>query len=508
MNEDGKNKQVTTADMEELVASATTLSEDFGADVESAVRFAREQPLDADRARSLYTRILKVLRANDGDLSDEERASVAEQVRRQVEDMVESVERPAAVADEDFFMEHNGLKPHRVVPTPTFLHGQAVEMTEGYVDIEKLKLWGGNHRISLQVQEFEEHHGREPEEDELVPLMHGSILLPSLEKDDPFELKPLADSIARKGVETPPIVDYEGEPKDGNRRIAASLLVVFGKGYDSAQKRRARYIRVWRAAEGTTPDQFEAIVVSRNFERDHKKPWPEYIKARLVVHEYEVRQRAIKGRVTRGELKKIREEVARDFAIKPAEVSRYDAMVRWSEDFIAYHLEEGQDPAAVRYKAEKNFQWFYELDAGKGDAKLTRKLDGDDELKAVVYDLMFDVLDSGTQVRSLYQVVGNAETAQKLLKAHEIAATDPETAAEEVDEAITEAKRRNVKRRSIGFEAYLKTMVERLGSTPPDQWKKVDAELLLQVRRVMTSTLGAIEGEQKVRTEHGEEIPS
>ena len=98
-----------------------------------------------------------------------------------------------------FFIEHNGLKPHRVVPTPTFLHGQAVEMTEGYVDIEKLKLWGGNHRISLQVQEFEEHHGREPEEDELVPLMHGSILLPSLEKDDPFELKPLADSFGRKG---------------------------------------------------------------------------------------------------------------------------------------------------------------------------------------------------------------------------------------------------------------------------------------------------------------------
>jgi hypothetical protein len=506
MNNDG-NKQITAADIEELVDSATTLSEDFGAEVESAVRSAREHPLDARRARSLYTRIVEILRAHDGDLDDEARAVVAAEVHRQVEEIVGSVERPAALADEDFFVEHNGLRPRQVVPTPSF-HEKTVEMTEGYVDIEKLKLWKGNHRISLQVQEFEEHHGREPEEDELVPLMHGSILLPSLDKADPFELKPLADSIARKGVETPPIVSYEGEPKDGNRRIAASLLVVYGRGYDSAQKHRARHIRVWRAPEKTTEDQFEAIVVSRNFERDHKKPWPEYIKAQLVVHEYEMRQRAIKGKVTRGELKKIREEVARDFAIKPEEVGRYDAMIRWSEDFTAYHLEEGRDPAAVRYKTEKNFQWFYELNAGKGDAKLTRKLDGDDELKAVVYDLMFDVLESGTQVRSLYQVVDNADTAQMLLKAHEMVAQDPDAAAEEVNDAITEAKRRNVKRRSIGFEAYLKGMVERLGATPPDQWEKVDTELLLQVRRVMTSTLGAIEGEEKVRVEHGEEIQS
>jgi len=505
VSEDG-NKQIGTA-IEELVDSATTLSEDFGVEVEAAVRSAREHPLDARRARSLYTKILTILRARECDLSDEERAAVAEEVNREVEEIVGSVERPVALADEDFFVEHNGLRQRQVVPTPNF-HDKTVEMTEGYVDIERLKLWKGNHRISLQIQEFEEHHGREPEEEELIPLMHGSILLPSLDKADPFELKPLAESIARKGVETPPIVSYEGEPKDGNRRIAASLLVVYGKGYDSAQKHRARYIRVWRAPEKTTADQFEAIVVSRNFERDHKKPWPEYIKAQLVVHEYEMRQRAIKGKVTRSELKKVREEVAHDFAIKADEVKRYDAMIRWSEDFTAYHLEEGRDPAAVRYKTEKNFQWFYELDAGKGDSKLTRKLDGDDELKAVVYDLMFDVLESGTQVRSLYQVVGNADTAQMLLKAHEVSATDPDTAGDLVDDAITEAKRRNVKRRSIGFEAFLKGMVERLGTTPPDQWEKVDTELLLQVRRVATSTLGAIEGEEKVRTEHGEEISS
>lgn len=505
MSQDG-NAKTTNVAIEELIDSATTLSEGYGAEVERAVRAAREHPLDEDQARRLYARIVRILRTQDGEPGDDERDRLAEEIRREVDEIVASVERPPPPED-GFFVEHEGLEARRVVPTPTF-NEKAVEMTEGYVDIERLKLWKGNHRLSLQIQEFEEHNGRGPEDEELVALMQGSIHLPSLDRTDPFNLKPLADSIARKGVETPPIVSFEGEPKDGNRRIAASLLVVFGKGYGAAQRRRARFIRVWRAPENTTDDQFEAIVVSRNFESDHKEPWPEYIKGRLVVDEFELRRGEVKGRITKAAVKKIREEVARDFAIKPDEVKRYCEMVHWAEDFTAYHEEQGRDPAEVRYKTEKNFQWFYELAAGRGDEKLTRKLDDDDELKAVVYDLMFDVLDSGSQVRSLYRVVGNAETAQMLLKARELAETDPEAAGDLVNDAITEAKRRSVRRRSIGFEDYLKTMVERLGTTPPDQWNKVDTELLLQVRRVMTSTLGAIEGEETVRKEHGEDISS
>lgn len=499
------NAEVSSAAVEELIKSATALSEDHGTEVEEAVRAAVERPLDAERARRLYTRIVEILHDIDGEtLSGTGRAAVAEDVRREVEEVVASVDRPAPTGD-DFFVDHNGLSPRPVVPTPTF-NDKPIEMIEGYVDIEKLKLWKGNHRLSLQILEFVERNDRDPDEAELLQLMQGAIHLPSLGRADPFKLKPLADSIARKGVEVPPVVSHTGEPKDGNRRIAASVLVLYGKGYDAAQKKRARYIRVWRAPKNTTDDQFEAVVVSRNFESDHKEPWPEYIKGRLVVDEFELRRREIKGRITKAAVKKIRDQVAIDFAIESREVKRYDDMIHWAEDFTAYHLEQGRDPATVRYKTEKNFQWFYELDAGRGDEKLTRKLDSDDDLKAVVYDLMFDVLESGTQVRNLYRVVGNAETSQMLVKAHEISDNDPEGAENLIDDAIIEAKRRSVKRRSIGFEDYLKAMVDRLGTTPPDQWNQLDTELLLEVRRVMMSTLGAIEGQTTVRREHGEEI--
>ena len=504
MNDNGKTK-VTRAALTELIESATVLSEDHGELVSVAVREAVEHPLDEERAQRLYTRILKILRGHDAEgFTDADRARIADEVRAEVEKVVSSVKRPKKTGGLEL-ITHDGLEPRGVLPVPSF-NNKTIPMVEGYVDVEQLQLWPGNHRLALLVAEFEETNGRPPDAEELVGLMQGSILMKGVKNPtDPFKLKPLADSIARKGVETPPIVTHDGEPKDGNRRIAASLLVVHGKGYTAAEKDRARYIRIWRAPKGTTEDQFEAIVVSRNFESDYKEDWPEYIKGRLVVQEYDLRKRQIKGRITKAELKRIREELAKDFAIKPAEVERYDKMVYWAEDFSAYHLETGRDPAAVRHQAERNFQWFYELDAGKGNEKLTRKLDTDDALKAVVYDLMFDVLDSGLQVRNLYRVVNDAETAGMLLKAHEIKDHDPDAAADLVEDAVTEAKRRDVKRRSIGFEDYLKTMVDRLGSTPPDQWD-LDSELLLEVRRIMESSLGAIDAQLSSRRSYGERV--
>ncbi len=501
------NGQVSSSAIEELIETATVLSEEHGELVAEAVRAAKEQPVDQETARRLYSRILEILHRHEAEeLSDAGRTALAADISRRVEEIVGSASRPASDASSGVhFVTRDGLQPREVVPVPTF-NGKAIPMTEGYVDVETLALWEGNARLALVMQEFEERNGRRPDDREIEELMHGSIHLPSLDKKDPFKLKPLAESIARKGVEVPPIVTYEGEPKDGNRRISASLLVLHSKDYDSAQKEQARYIRVWRAPAGTTDDQFDAIVVSRNFESDHKEPWPEFIKGRLVVDDYERRQREIKGRVTTTELRRIRREVATAFAITMQAVERYSKMFRWADDFSAYHEEKGENAATVRYQTEKNFQWFYELDAGRGSDKLTAKLDADDELKEVVYDLMFSVLDSGAQVRDLHRVVADPEASNTLFKAHEVMGRDPQTALDLVEDAITEAKRRNTKRKSVGFDQFLKTMVDRLGTTPPDQWTSVETELLLEVRRVMKSTIGAIEGQTTVRAAHGEVV--
>lgn len=496
------------AGLEALIEQAVALSEDYDDVVQEAVHLAREQPLPEQEAEQLFVRILTILRTAGRDLDIEAQQQIAAEIRNEAAVLMKS--RPFVSDDEPseegtelrrggltFHFRH-GLEPRAVAPMQTF-NGVAIALTEGFVDVKTLALWKDNHRVQLHVEEFREVHHREPEDHELLLLLQGDLMLPSLDKRDPFKLKGLADSIARKGVERPPVVTWEGEPKDGNRRIAASRYVLASDDYNREEKDRARWIRVWQAPGGTTDDQFEAIVVALNFEDDHKIEWPEYVKARLVVDRYRELRDQFTGRWTQKKGLKLRKEVADQFAIQHSEVRRYLDMVHWADDFEAYHEEErGLDPAAVRYKANDVFQWFYEIQAGRAPHKLTHKIDQDDVLKQLVYDLMYDVLDSGAQVRSLHQVIVDEAGMGLLEQAHQ--ESDADQALRLVDNAIAEAKR-NRPSSKLGFEQFLRGVVNRLGSTPPDHWRTVDDELLRDLQRVLPTAVAAIESELVVRDE-------
>lgn len=489
--------------VQKLVEQSLELSQDFGPDVAEAVRLATEEPLDVETATRLYTRILEMLRARGRMLNDDERRQLAREVAGEVSQLVSAKARPATsaadvglpVGDGIRLLERNGVKPHPVTPTPIF-GSTSIPLVEGYVDVNDLLLWRENHRVELYVRDFVERNGREPDSSELVLLMQGRLDdLPSLRaKKDPFEILPLARSIARKGVERPPIVTWDGVPKDGNRRITASKLVLTSDDFNADQKERARYLRVWQAPQGTTEDQFESIVVALNFEPETKKPWPEYVKGRLVVERYRALRDDYKGMLSRAQDKRLREEVAQQFAITTAEVLRYLKMLQWAEDFESYHIDErGLSPAVVRYKANDVFQWFYEIQAGRSGTKLTEQLEKDEDLRPVVYDLMFDVLDSGAQVRALHNVVAD-ESAMNLLKQAHKEAEHPEQALTLVEEAITEAKRKSPTKR-LGFEQWLRGAVERFGTSSPDDYRKVpDTGLLTDLRRVLPSAIGAVVG--------------
>jgi len=506
------NMEVNKEAVRELVEQALTLAADYGDEVEAAVRAAAEEPLDSARAERLYRRLLGILRGVDSaDLSGNDRAALVAEIDEEVAHIVNSVERPAATAATSSvtpqtkieFVEKNGLQPHPVRPVP-FYNGASVPMEEGYVDVEDLTLWPENARLELHVAEFRERNRRDPDRGELVALMQGEINLPSLNKEDPFELLPLARSIARRGVERPPIITWDGVPRDGNRRIAASLLVLDRPEFNNEEKERAKWIKVWRAPEGTTEDQFDAIVVALNFEPEHKLDWPEYVKARLVCRHYEMLYERLPGLATPSAVTKLKKETAAHFGIIVSRVTRYLRMVQWADDFEQYHVEHGQDAAAVRYRTDDIFQWFYELDAGKGEEKLTKQIEVDEELKGVVYDLMLDTLDSGVQVRGLYKVVGDPDLVKKVYDAGAIREESKSEALTLIKDALDEARRKANTRRKLGFEEDLKNFVERFGARAPDDWETVDTELLLSAKRVFAASLTAVEGELEVRRVHGD----
>lgn len=490
--------------LEQLIERAETLARNYDSVVSDAVRLARDEPLSDDEAEQLFTRILAILRTSAQNPDATGATGLAKQIRGEVEVLIEARSRrlaptgkgKAVVRGGLTFHERGGLSPRPVVPMQTF-KGQPIMLTEGFVDVTTLPMWMDNHRVQLHVKEFREANHRDPEPDELLALMQGELRLPGVKGSDPFKLQGLAASIARKGVERPPIVTWEGEPKDGNRRIAASRKVLQDAQATPEQKERARWIRVWQAPKGTTEDQFEAIMVELNFEPDYKEDWPEYVKARLVVEAYRDLVRDLGVGLNARKKLDLRKVVADQFAIKHAEVKRYLEMVLWADDFEDYHSSErALDPAAVRYKANDIFQWFYEVQAGKGPDKLVAKITQDDALREIVYDLMYDVLDSGLQVRNLHKVVVDEAALDLLKRAHD--EQRPEQALKFVDAAVAEAQKNSPTRR-LGFDQFLRSAVDRLGSAPPDQWRNVDTSLLSDLRRVLHGALGAIEGELAVR---------
>ncbi|WP_255788204.1 hypothetical protein [Mycobacteroides abscessus] len=480
-----------------LLDEIDVLTADFGATVQAAVDSATTHPVDTEQAERLYTNVLRILRtarASGAAVSDE---AISRDVRNLLRELP-----PDLAADDHVnpwgsvpLVPRNGLSPHPVTPIPSF-NGKSIPMYEGYVDISQIGLWDKNHRVELQVMEFRDRNHREPEPEELLQLVQGKLRLPSLDKNDPYNIVALADSVARKGVVRPPILTSEGVPRDGNRRIAAAHYVLSSQAYRPEQKDNARWVKVWVAPPGTTEDLLDAVVVALNFEDDLREEWPEFIKARIVVAAYRSDRRGVKEVVTPAREAALRKAIGERYAIKTSEVTRYIKMVQWAEDFENYHVcERGRDAASVRYRADKIFQWFYEIQAGTTGDKITEQIEEDEELRRVVYDLMFDTMNAGTQVRSLWKVVADQEARAQLLQAHDhLAQQQNDDALAMVKEAVTTADRNNNKRKQIGFEGFLRSCVDRLGGAAPNVWLTAESALLIDVERVMQASFGVIEG--------------
>ncbi len=501
----GKRPSMET--IEQVLARASEAAEDDGTVLEAAIRDSGDVLLDAARAERLYTRVLEELQGlKRADMASSARKAAEERIRGEVAVLVAGVKRPpplSAVAGNQEgvkLIERNGMKPHAVEPIPTF-YGVPVTMWEGYVDVTTLDPWAENHRVLLFVEEFIEKNGRKPEPDELLKILTGQISLGDEDDNDPFELKPLAESIARKGVERPPILTFEGVPCDGNRRIAASRLVLQNKRATDQEKERARWIRVWRAPFGTTKDQLHAIVVAMNFEDDHKQLWPEYVKARIVVDEFRSRREAEGRPASPSRTKAIKDEVARKYAIKTSEVTRYLEMVQWADDFLDYQTERGIPRAQVQHRTDNIFQWFYELGAGPTGEKVTEQFASDPALKAMVYDMMFDgTFDSGAQVRQLHAVVSDEEGVRQLERAHQIREKDKKEARALVEDAVLAARARVRARKAIGLDQYLYAITERLEKTPPSAWTNYPTDFLEKLRATLHRTVGALDGELVARS--------
>lgn len=342
--------------LEAVIAEARRISTDVAEEVEEILQHGREHPLEQVEAFQLLTKVIDVLKRSASQRRDEATSKSLEgDINQIVEQIIQIRERVMQKTTGSItqtnrleLVTYKGIKPEPVRPTPCF-QGRLVPMYSGFVKATEIKLWDGNDRLEIHIQQFYQKNGRNPNPEELLDIMLSKMQMPGIpndEKDDQFEIVQLARSIAVNGVRKPPILNIQGNLLDGNRRVAACYYILNSDEFSSEQKRRLEYIHVWQLTEHATEDDENAVIVSLNFESDCKLDWTDYIKARKVYEQWQAMLAVEPGAGYKRQAE-MKRELSKKFALGPdtGPVNRYLKIVDWVIDFEDYYInEKKRDP--------------------------------------------------------------------------------------------------------------------------------------------------------------------
>src|SRR3954447_26672760 len=199
-----------------LMALARDLPEDLEADVAALVDEAANSPVDEEEARGIVERVMARLEERIGDDDPAIRVvRTAAQVLRGQLSGSDNGRDALEVTVRNFLTAPDSPQP--VIPSPRFA-GRIVPMLRFKVDPRDPRLWIDNDRIEVHVEQFRKVHGKDPDDQELFRILTSKEQLAGVPSEDEFDIEDLAEDIAAFGLERPPILDQQGQIRDGNRR--------------------------------------------------------------------------------------------------------------------------------------------------------------------------------------------------------------------------------------------------------------------------------------------------
>jgi hypothetical protein len=503
--------ETIAAEFTRLLKAATDASAEVSADVEQMIQEGVERPLTVVEARRLLKKVAAAVRKSASARGDDDTVAALADAKL-VDEVMLARERLGeaghangrGVGSRVPLESRDGIDPAPVFPHPTF-HGREVHMNGGFVKTTDIPLWDDNERLDVHVAQFEEEHKRTPSPDELLQIMLSEMPLSGLEDEkDQFKIVDLARSIANNGVRRPPIIDLDGTLLDGNRRVAACHYVLRHAEFTSEQKKRAEWVYVWQLTEHATDDDRDGVVVSLNFEPDHKQDWPTYVKARRIYDEFQRLLNLEPREPSTKRVAEIKKEVSQGFALGPTTttVDRFIKMVEVADDFEEYHVtEQERDEFAVKHAATKRFEYFDELAKGRTPGGVAHTLGRDDELKHLVYDLLLEgKFRNFAQIRDIKHVPDNPDMLETL----EAARSDKDTAAAKtkIDDALDIVRSRRAEKRRLGANTRIEAFAEWLEDLPlsalRDDVSKANVEGLLRALKLVRVQAIDILGEERV----------
>ncbi|MFK4703359.1 hypothetical protein ABIC83_000172 [Roseateles asaccharophilus] len=497
-----------------LFERARIISADLGEEVEAVFGQAEVPKLTAADAASLLNRVVEVVRMRQRELGQ---TPLGEQQYEALMSQVRAARATAGVqparrgGGRAPFQEYGGISPHPVKPVPVF-HTREVAVTEGYVRTRDLDLWDSNERIEIHLQQFQRKHARKPTPEELLEIMFSRLKLEGVTENDQFQIPALARSIATNGLRKPPILASDGRLLDGNRRLAACYYILLNDGFTTEQKKRVDYILVWQLTEHSTPADEDSVIVSLNFEDDHKQAWPEYVKARKVFDEYETAIQLEGGRITPERERQIKRDVSMKFALgsDTRTVSRYIKMVQMAKEFEDHHIvDRERDRFEVQHKAADKFQYFDELSKGSSPGGVSWCLGQNEPFKNLVFELLYtDKFKKWSQIRDLRLIYENDEALQLLRKAANTPVTSPDDLdqiQDDVDDALAIGRVRRSDQRAVGADTRIETFVGFLEGLSVKAIAAIKPGNLVRLQRALRIVNAMVEQQTELFAEPTEE---
>lgn len=481
-------------EFEAVISEAYRISEDVGRDVDSILKAGRAKPLPREQAVKLLTSVIETLQA-----SGKKRGKIPKGLEGDINMLVKRIEKSRnqfdLPKDEDAnddcckieLLSMNGVKAGALSPTPWF-HETRVNMVHGYVKTSDMCLWDENDRLDIHIRQFKRVNGRAPDREELVKIMQSKMGLLGAE-DDEFKIIKLANSIAVNGVRKPPVLDVDGKPLDGNRRIAACLLILNSPEFDADTKKRVELLYVWQLTEHATADDRRAVVVSLNFEEDCKEEWRAYIKARKVYEDWQSMMLREPGIGTE-RVRELERELSKRYAFgnDTSQVKRYIKMYQMAEEYKEFHItERDRDEFEVEHRTDRDFEYFDELSKGSR-AGVAYILEQDENLKHLVYDLLYeDKFSSWKVVRDLKFVDDEVKAGLKKALEMPSATKDDKDEAQDYIERVLVAGRNRSKENRVGnANIWITAFVKRLRGVPIETLRdELEAGTKLRLREAL-----------------------
>ena len=459
---------------ETLINIMSFVSKDCADDIKRICQDGLENPMSAEDARVLFNHCIEQASrsarsrgdAPTSDYLEAQKDRIVTQAMNAREEYASKANAELATSpiEANLLEGYEGTDPHEVRPAPVF-HNRRINVTEGFVDVSKIHLWEENQRLEIHVEQFRKAHGRNPDSDDLIKIMCSKANLAGLDSSDQFKIIDLARSIAAGGVRNPPIIAADGTLLDGNRRVAACLLVRNSDEYPTEAKTRASKIRVWQLTPQATSEDKHAVVVSLNFEPDNKVEWPEYVKGRKVYEEWRSRLE-VEERPSDSRIKALKQDLARHFALTVQRVNRYIQMIELSDEFEEHaRNKRNKDRHEVQHRANDSFQYFDELGKGRNSGGVNWALNQDENFKHLVFDLLYDrKFRNWKAIRDLKYVYNNEEAIEHLQKARHI--DDESEAQYKVDDGLAVGRTARVQERVLAGNTRVETFVKWLREAP------------------------------------------